>query len=202
LSSAGAGFFFESLTRDAGGVDDGALIVAGLGATAYSFLLWRTNPTTLQQIALFGGAVVLIAGIGDLFDTGEQFGPLTWMLGLAWILLTRTDVLSPKRAGYVLGASGLLIGSQALVFEGLFTSSNGWGIALGLVSAAGLLAASLALGEMVLLGLGTVGVFVFLPQAVEEYLGDGLGAPLVLFISGLGILGVALLSARLRHQVK
>jgi hypothetical protein len=52
------------------------------------------------------------------------------------------------------------------------------------------------------LGFGAAGVLLFLPQIVFEYLGDTLGAPLALLVSGVAILVGAFLTARLSGKVR
>ncbi|MFN2489036.1 MAG: hypothetical protein ABR529_04735 [Actinomycetota bacterium] len=61
---------------------------------------------------------------------------------------------------------------------------------------------SVSFGEMVLLGFGTGGLFLFLVQIIGEYLADGLGGPLALFVAGVALLLVALVTVRLKSRVE
>jgi len=81
-------------------------------------------------------------------------------------------------------------------------SPDAFGLILGLASAAALLYLSVSLSEMVLLGFGTVGLFVFVLHLIDEYLADGLGGPLALLIAGIALLLVALMAVRLKDRAK
>jgi hypothetical protein len=83
-----------------------------------------------------------------------------------------------------------------LVFD-----SPGPGVILGVATAAALLAMSVRVHSTILLGFGTAGVFVFVPQVIVEFFGDSIGVPLALFVAGVVMLALALLVARLRLRV-
>ena len=83
-----------------------------------------------------------------------------------------------------------------------FENPEGWGQALGLLSAAALLYLSVSFGEIVLLGFGAAGLFIFLVQIIEQYLADGLGGPLALLVVGVALLLVALVVVRLKDRAK
>jgi len=72
---------------------------------------------------------------------------------------------------------------------------------LGLVTAGVLLTFSVTLRNTILLGFGAAGIFIFVPQIIFEYFGDTIGVPLALFLTGVVLLGGALLVARLRTEV-
>ncbi|MDR9452235.1 MAG: hypothetical protein RI637_13580, partial [Acidimicrobiia bacterium] len=67
--------------------------------------------------------------------------------------------------------------------------------------AGALLAFSVGLRNTMLLGFGAGGIFIFVPQIIFEYFGDTIGVPLALFLTGVVLLGAALLIARLRTEV-
>jgi hypothetical protein len=60
---------------------------------------------------------------------------------------------------------------------------------------------SVVAGEMIFLGAGAVGVFLFVPQIVLRYFGDELGAPVALFLAGVLLLGLSAVVAKLRPRV-
>jgi hypothetical protein len=177
----------------------GWLLVGG-ASTLYAALLYAKRRSSPQLLALAGAVVMLCAGVSDALGGHEQFGGPLWLTGAAWIGLTRRGLLVPLRAAYGLGAAAVLVGAELQAAE-FFVGPQGWALALGLASAAALVSLSVAFRQMVLLGFGAVGLFAFLAQITEEYLADSLGGPLALLATGICLLLVALLAARLARRV-
>ncbi len=174
-------------------LEEAALGVAvTLPTTAVATLLWRLRVRTLQEIAVVAGlaasSVTLLALAAVSLD--HWGGLLVWGIGVAWFVLAWAGVVRPVRTGQVAGAVAALVGPLQMVGAGRA------GLVLGVVTAAALVAASVALRETVLSGLGVLGLFVFIPQLVFEFFGDQLGAPVALLLSGGLLLGVALWLAR------
>jgi hypothetical protein len=201
LSAGGMGWLADTAATDLWDLEDGYALIIGLALSLYAGLLYLYRQTSLQQIAVAVGIGFLCGGLSDIAGGDDWFGLFLWVAGVGWIALTRVGVLTPGRTGFALGAVGTLTGSQAVVFE-FFESPAGWGLALGLFSAAALLYLSVSFAEMVLLGFGIVGLFIFLVQIIEEYLADGLGAPLALLVAGVALLLVALVAVRLKDRAK
>lgn len=199
-STGGVGFLADTVTRQGIDLDAGATLTVGAVTTAYAGLLFWLRRAALQQIALFGGVLWLCGGVSDVAGGSDWFGILVWTAGAAWLALAVTRSLAPRTAGLALGSSGMLGGALALVLEGAFGGGTGVGIALGLVTAGTLLALSVALRATVLLGVGVGGLFVFLPLAVDEYLGDSLGGPVALLVTGVAVLGAALGTLKLKGR--
>ena len=82
-----------------------------------------------------------------------------------------------------------------------FDNLDGWGLALGVISVGALLYLSVSAGEIVLPALGVGGLFLFLLQIVGEYLTEGLGGPLTLFVAGVLLLSLGLVSIRLKSRI-
>jgi hypothetical protein len=201
LSAGGMAWFADIAATDLWDVEDGYALIIGLALSLYAGLLYLYRRTSLQQIAVAGGVGFLCGGLSDIAGGDSWFGWCLWIAGVAWIALTRIDKLTPGRTGFALGAVGALTGAQAVALQ-FFENPNGWGLALGLLSAAALLYLSVLFAEMVLLGLGAVGLFIFLVQIIGEYLADGLGAPLALLVAGTALLAVALVVVRLKDRTK
>ncbi len=201
LSAGGMGWLADVAATDLWDLEDGYALIIGLALSLYAGLLYLYRRTSLQQIAVAGGVGFLCGGLSDVAGGDSWFGLILWVAGVGWIALTRAGVLAPSRTGFALGAVGALTGSEAVVFE-FFESPNGWGLALGLISTAALLYLSVLFAETVLLGLGAAGLFIFLVQIIGEYLADGLGAPLALFVAGIALLLVALVAVRLKDRAK
>lgn len=173
-------------------------LVAGIPLFLYSGSLYLYRRMPLQQVAVAMSAVLICSGLseGAGAEGGQDwFGVLLWVLGAGWISLTRFGLVMPRRTGFALGSVGVLAGSQAVALE-FFESSDTEGIVLGLISAGTLLLLSVAFGEIVLLGLGIVGLFVFAGQAIVEYLGDDSWSLLALLIGGMAVLLIGLVAVR------
>ncbi|MGH2751023.1 MAG: DUF2157 domain-containing protein [Actinomycetota bacterium] len=201
LSAGGIGWLADVVATDLWDLEDGYGLIIGLALSLYAGLLYRDRRAPLQQIAVAGGVVFICGGLSDLAGGDDWFGLLLWVAGAGWIVLTRLGMLTPRRTGFALGAVGVLGGSQAVALE-FFDSPNGWGLALGLISAAALLYLSVSFAEAVLLGFGIVGLFIFLVQVIDEYLADSIGGPLALLVAGLVLLLLALVAVRLRDRTE
>jgi hypothetical protein len=200
LSAGGVGWVADVVATDLWDLENGYALLIGLSTSLYAGLLYLFRRTSLQQIALFCGVGFLCAGASDVAGGNDWFGLLLWVAGAVWIALTCVGILTPRRTAFVLGALGVLGGAEAVVID-FFETPEGWGLALGLISSAALLYLSVTLGQMVLLGFGTGGLFLFLVQLIGEYLAAGLGGPLTLLVAGVALLGIALVTVRLKDRV-
>jgi hypothetical protein len=200
ISAGGFGWLADVVATDVLDVDNGYALMVGLALSLYSGLLYFYRRTPLQQIALAGGVGFVCAGLSDVAGGDDWFGLLLWLAGASWIALTGAGVLTPRRTGFASGAVGVLVGAEAVALN-FFESPDAFGLILGLASAAALLYLSVSLSEMVLLGFGTVGLFVFMLHIIWQYL-DGLGGPVALLIAGIALLLVALIAVRLKDRAK
>ncbi len=187
MSAIGFAAFMAVLatqTWDLGG--DGAALVTALAATAYAVPLWWRTRATLQHLAMFAGAAgvtaTAIASAG-LPPWGPGLG--LWGLGILWALAVHRGYLVPRAAGYAIAGIALLTGAQLIM-------DAAGGPALALVTVAGLLTAGVRLRRIALLGLGSAGVVLLVPQMMTRYLPTSIGAPLAVCAVGLILIGVAL----------
>lgn len=202
LGTAGVALWFGLFADGSLRADEPTTTLIAFGAAAVvAWLLWRINCSMLQEAAMFASIVgVAISALGEFPHMPEEFfGLAIWALGVAWALLAWGLVVSPERTGYVLGSGAMLIGAQA--FAVAPPGDLGWGLLLGVVTAGALLAAAVAVRETILLGFGAAGIFIFVPQIIFEFFGDTIGVPVALFLTGVLLLGTALLVARLRVEV-
>jgi hypothetical protein len=122
--------------RSGDAVDDPSLWVAGG--------LYRLERRAPQQVALFVAAVATLVAAGNELGWSwarpESGGLLA--LGAVWLELGRRRLVEPRRTSEALGALGL--GAEALATVGPGAGDGlgqgGWGLWLGLVAAAALLA--------------------------------------------------------------
>lgn len=183
------------IAEEMAGLDGAATGVAvAAPTTAVALVLWARRRWSLQEIAVFAGLLAtgasLLALVG--IDLEAWGGVLVWVSGAAWLALSAAGVLRPARTGLLLGAVAVLQGPL------MMADAGSGGVLLGLATAGVLVAASVALRETILLGLGVLGLFVFIPVAIFDFFGDQLGVTVALLLSGLLLLGVALWVARTR----
>jgi hypothetical protein len=85
----------------------------------------------------------------------------------------------------------------ALTAPSIAVHDHGWVYAIGVLTAATVMAASVPLRNTVLLAMGTIGMFGYVTSMVVRYFADSLGVPTALALTGVLILVLATISARL-----
>ncbi len=173
-------------------------LVATAAATPYAAVLWWRTRAALQHLAMFAGAATVVGtGIASVAPGLDAWLPGlgVWVLSAGWAAAAHRGYLAPRNAGYLAAGIGLLTGAQ-------LTMQVAAGHVLALFTAAGLIAAGVALRRVWLLLLGAVGALLFVPQTASRYLPQSAAAPLAVFIVGLALLGVALWLAKARRTPK
>jgi len=185
-------------------------VLVGGAVAVYSAALWLVRRGALQNVALFAGLVAAILGIVDYaVDLANGHGgtgsapaiagvlPL-WAFGLAWAWLGWRRHVEPV---WVTIPCGVLL---ALIVPG-FAVSHGWGhvgYAIGIATAAAVMAASVPLRNVPLLALGALAMFGYVTSAAVRYLQHSLGYPAALAIAGVLIIGLAVVSALLMRAAR
>lgn len=171
--------------------------VVGLGVATYGTALWRIRVAGLQQLVVFAGLVTAtLAGLAALDPSlASMMGVAAWGLGTAWALLAWAGWIRPLRTGVAAGAAAALL----VPFVTSAAFGSGWTLALGLVTAAVLVALSVPLRQTFLLVLGVLGIFLYVPRIIFQYFGETLGAPVSLLLTGIVLVAVALTVARARQ---
>lgn len=170
-----------------------------LYATSISFVaaivLWWFRKSVLQLTAMgLGAYATVIASISRIDSAPDwAFGLSFAAIGAVWLLLTWIGALRPTRTSYAIGGIGLLSISFPEALE------MPWPL-VGLAAGAALMGVSVLLEENVLLGLGVLGLFVYIPMTIFELFGETVGVPFALLITGLVLLGVVLGTVRLRKR--
>lgn len=175
------------------------LLVTGVATTGYSAALWLLRRRALQNAALFGSLIVAVCGViaASLESpTAIVFALSLWVLGLGWAVLGWLGLAEPMWASLPLGV--LL----ALLAPSLGIADHGWMFAVAIVTAGVLMAASVPLHNTPLLGLATLSMFAYLTSMLVRYFKDSLGVPTALALTGLLILGLAVVSARLMRAAR
>jgi hypothetical protein len=169
-------------------------LAVGVGITLYSAALWLVRQHALQNFALFTGLIVTICGViftADNSPPSLPFALALWVFGLAWVGLGWRRYIEPL---WVTVPSGVIL---ALIAPSIAAGEHGWVYAIGIATAAAAMAASVPLRNTPLLALGTLAMFGYVTSVVVRYFHESLGVPGALAITGVLILGLATVTARL-----
>ena len=166
----------------------------GAGISVYSAALWLARRHALENLALFIGLIITICSaifIVDATPPSLVFTICLWAFGLGWVALGWRRYLEPV---WVSVPSGVLL---ALIVPSIAAGEHGWVYALGIGTAAGAMAAGVRLRNTPLLALGSLAMFGYVTSVVLQYFHRSLGAPGALAITGVLVLGLAVVTARL-----
>jgi hypothetical protein len=95
--------------------------------------------------------------------------------------------------------SGVIL---ALIAPSFAAGHYGWMYVIGIATAAAAMAASVPLRNTPLLALGAMAMFGYLTAVAARYLHQSLGGPSALAITGVLIIGLAVVSARLMRAAR
>jgi len=198
LSVAGVAGAVGFATHEVYGNTDAVTALAvGVAVVLYSAALWMVHRRALQNVALFAGIVVTICGTivtvagGNGSAPSLAFALTLWMFGLAWAGLGWRQYVEPL---WVTIPSGVIL---ALIAPSLAVGEHGWVYAIAIATASAAMAASIPLRNTPLLALGTLAMFGYVTSVAVHYLHQSLGVPAALAITGVLIIGLAVVSARL-----
>jgi hypothetical protein len=169
------------------------VLAVGVAVPVYAVALWRVRRRTLQNIALFAALIVTICGvIVTVADPAPwlAYALALWGFGVAWAWAGWRNI-EPRRVSLALGAA------LALTAPCFAVAQYGWLYAIAIPTAIAAMAASAPLHNKPLLVLGTLAAFGYLTWAVVRYLQQPLGFPTMIAITGVVIIGLAAVSARL-----
>ncbi|MBE1878277.1 DUF2157 domain-containing protein [Myceligenerans pegani] len=175
--------------------DEGFLLASGATAVV-AVAFWWFRPTALQHlVALVALATAVGATIAQFSDADYPIGIGVWALGVVWFLLAYFRVLGPRRFALGLGASLAVVGALLLSF-----STDDAGLVVTLATAAAIAVMAVVMTDLVLLGIGAVGLLVALPWSFWTWFGGGtFAALLALLAAGVILVVTALWIARRRR---
>ena len=211
LSAVGvAGAVWLATYRVHWNTDAVTVLAVGAAVTVYAGALWLVRRRALQNLALFAGLVITILGIADIITVPVRTGPASplspdinlptpvlavalplWVFGLAWAGFGWRRYVEPL---WVSIPCGVIL---ALIAPSFAAGHYGWMYAIGIATAAAVMAASVPLRNVPLLALGALAMFGYVTSVAARYLHDSLGVPSALAITGVLIIGLAVVSARL-----
>jgi len=197
LGTGSAAWLAAIVAADLVGSTDRAAALAATGtASACAAVLYALRPRHLQQLALLSAMVALAVTIADPwpFPTEDRgAGPLAaWGVGAAWLVLGTAGRLRPARTSMVAGAVVALWGPAQFVGS----DAEAYGMWLGLGTAILVLGLGVLRREPAVLGLGGLGLFLYLVWVLADRFGTTGGLPLALLVTGALVLVLALVSAR------
>ncbi|HEX9888137.1 MAG TPA: hypothetical protein VGA69_01565, partial [Nitriliruptorales bacterium] len=173
-----------------------ALLVSAVAAILAA-VLWAWHVRWQQHAVTFVAVTAVLVSLLSLPSHPPDpffYGVAVAALSVVWVLLGEARLLQPPIVARWVGLLGLLAGLRVMPSEGYV----GQGLVIGMVAALVLLGLGVLAELPLLLGFGSVGVFLFVPQAVFHFFGDTLGAPVALLLVGLLLIGTALLVVRAR----
>lgn len=177
--------------------EETAFGIVALATFAAALVLHVLSPTTIGQVGLAIGTAAVVFAIPITFELTEPWivGLAFFAVGAAWLLLTWGDLLVPKAAGWVLG--GLF--ALAIGFGEVETDTGLWsglGIAVGLA----LVYLSTVVDLRTLLGIGVVGLVVWIPVTVTTVFEGTIAVPIAILITGVVTLTVVIAAVRLGRR--
>lgn len=175
--------------------------IGGLVGAVIGGIIYLRRHTVLQHLAFGAGVAAAVVGGAALLPVTGVVGDLGWVilaLGIVWGALSLTGYLPPEGASLTLACLGVIGGLQvvAIQVQNQFAPTPvAWPFAVGLVGALALIGASIPLRKGVMLGFGAAGVVMFMPQLVQAVFPTAIGAPIVLLIAGVLLIGMSVLTA-------
>lgn len=193
LSVLGFGLTFGLLLQPAQDARGTGVLVSGMSA-AYATVLWRLLPRTLPQAAALVGVIFTLVNLLAP-DNAVSAAMLIWTVGIGWAVGAGVGVFRPSPSGMVLGGIAALIGAEVL-----FVPQPGWGVFLGLATAAGFAAASARSGAGPLVFVAGLGIVVFVTEGMLRAFGDQIGPPVFFLIVGAALMVLVLAFPRLLER--
>jgi hypothetical protein len=168
------------------------VLLVGAGTAACALMLWINSPTVAQQIAVMVALAVTASSViahADVPDTVPGLG--VWGVGVVWALLGWARLLRPSWVALGLGTATAILGAMT-------TAGSDAGMVLTLATVVAVVAAAVATRNLLLLGVGTVGLLGNLPAAATKWFPDSLAAPIALLVLGAALVLVAVRTTRRR----
>lgn len=192
--ASSAGFFalfsFDVLNRHT----YHSMVVIGSAAAVIAAPLWWLRPTWLQQLAVFVPLMIAADGLGLELTSGDSqtAGALVWGAGIGCAALALATWFEPRITGVALGVLGAVVGSLMM--------DDTLGIALGLLTAAVMIALALWAHSLAWLGVSAIALLATAPRAANEWFPGRLSAALTFILTG-GILISAAIWVTRRRKV-
>ena len=156
-----------------------------------------------EQI-LFGviGAVALVMTVPGVigyfaFEAGVITGVVVWLVGVMMITAGVRDMVRVPLLAQLLGAAALITGAAVCGVQ-----SAGFAPIFGLVTAIGLIALGTREGMAIMSLFGSAALLINVPWLISHFFPGRGRAPFLILVSGLLIMGVAVLLARSGGRIR
>lgn len=192
LASTGAAAAFLSVLGDSVLQlrDADLAVLAGWGTTAYAAVVWWRWRTPLQQTATLVALAAAAAALLAQQTTADELpGIGVWAVGVGWALLAWRRHTVPQRLG-------LVGGPVIAVFGAMTTASSDAGTTLVIATLAMVMALGVWSRDPALLAVAALGIVLNVPVAVQRWFPGSLTAPAVLLVTGLAVVGLAVVMTR------
>ncbi|MFN8020390.1 MAG: DUF2157 domain-containing protein [Acidimicrobiales bacterium] len=196
-ATAVAGVFGWVLANDVLEVDTGELEAAtiALAVTVLGTVLWWGRPRPLQQLASLGGGLLFIGTLMSDIADGTAAGVVLWFGGALTVLAGVGLITTYPPLTIVIGGFASMIGSVIFADD-----RRGWGLALGCLTTAVLLALAVArrpaLGTAQHAALGGIGLLTLtmtVPQTIVWFAdGAAIATGAVVWAIGATVLGLGI----------
>jgi hypothetical protein len=162
----------------------------GAAVVLFAGALYLARPSTLQQLALVGGLILLAVGLAE--DSWTAMGVAFWAVGAAWILLGWRRLLVEPGSASTVGSLLVLVG--ALLISAEHEEVGAW---FSVLTAAGLIGVSVGIRHTSMLVLGAFGLFFSTFGTIQQYVEGTTGIAIGLLVAGVVVLALALIVSRL-----
>jgi hypothetical protein len=160
------------------------MLAVSLVAFAFAIPLYMVRRRAFPQLAAFVSLVVLSAVVfaRPAFTGGVSWGAImVWAVGVAWVLLALGGWHKPAELAIATGSAVALIGATTAAAG----DGRSWLLWLGLATATALVWRGVAMDQTLMVGLGAIGVLIFVPQIVLEVFPEGSSAIVAMLVTGL-----------------
>ncbi len=162
----------------------------GSAVVLFAGALYLARPSTLQQLALVGGLILLAVGLAE--DSWTAMGVAFWAIGATWILLGWRRLLVEPGSASIVGSLLVLVG--ALLISAEHEEVGAW---FSVLTAAGLIGVSVGIRHTSMLVLGAIGLFFSTFGTIQQYVEGTTGIAIGLLAAGVVVLALALIVSRL-----
>lgn len=167
----------------------------GAAVVFFAGALYLARPSTLQQLALVGGVILLAVGLTE--DSLAATGVAYWAVGVVWILLGWRRLLVQPGTASTVGSLLVLVG--ALLISTQREEVGAW---FSVLTAAGLIGVSVGIRHTSMLVLGAVGLFFSTFGTIQQYVEGTTGIAIGLLVAGVVVLALALIVSRLTSPTR
>jgi hypothetical protein len=179
------------------------IFVLGVVTALVARILHVVRPSVPLVFALYAATLTTAIGAGRWAVDGgatwlEPFpttvAVIVLVVSALWVVAGTTGTLVPATAAIALGTVGA---AYAPIM--LFGELEGLAFGLGIAVAIALLVGSVTMRNPAMLVVGVLALFGYLVGAIVRYLSDTAGLPIALLLSGVTLVVLAILAARLRR---